>query len=140
MIERGTIKLTLESRLPSVRLAGAAVNGICLAAGCDRKTAGLIELGVVEALNNVVKHAYQDQPGHLVEVEIQMEHGRLIFSITDSGLGLREWKDPALDFDPQDRSSLPEGGMGRFIINKVMDQVEYTPGKDRNTLTLTKKL
>ena len=140
MIDQGIIKLTLESRLPNIRLVGAAVHGLCLAAGCDLKTAGLMELGLVEALNNVVKHAYQNQPGHLFELEVRVDSGRLVFAITDSGLGLSEWKEPTLDFDPQDLSSLPEGGMGRLIINKVMDQVEYTPGKDRNILALTKKL
>jgi len=132
--------LTLESRLPDIRLAGAAVNGICLASGCDQETTGSVELGIVESLNNVVKHAYQNQPGNLIEMEIRLEPGRLVFTIIDFGQGLSEWKEPTLDFDPHDLSSLPEGGMGRFIISKVMDQVEYTAGKGHNTLALTKKL
>ena len=140
---KGNIRLSIESRLQNVRLMGAAVNGACLAAGCDVETAAMVELGVVEALNNVIKHAYQNQPEHLVEIEIKAEPDRMVFVIMDSGVGLSGWDKPKLEFDPNDPSSFPEGGMGRYIINKVMDKVEYSPGNNNNkinTLSLTKKL
>lgn len=140
MSTEGEIRLTIKSRLQSVRLMGTAINGVCLAAGCDQETAAMVELGVVEALNNIVKHAYQNQPEHQVETKIEIEPNRMVFTITDSGLGLAGWEKPSLEFDPNDLSSLPEGGMGRYIINSVMDKVEYISGKDVNTLSLTKML
>ena len=36
---------------------------------------------------------------------------------------------PVLDFDPDDRANLPEGGMGCSWIHSVMDTVEQEPGR-----------
>ena len=136
----GLIKISLQSRPENVRLLGATVKGICSCAQCPPEDSGLIQTAIVEALNNVIRHAYQGEPDKTVDVEFQMEPGLLKATIQDEGLGLEAWPNPRLDFDPQDVSSLPEGGMGIFIINQVMDQGEYTRENGRNVLVMTKSL
>ena len=44
-----------------------------------------LELCVVEAMTNVVKHAYHGEAGHSAELVIRVCKDRLIFTLTDNG-------------------------------------------------------
>jgi serine/threonine-protein kinase RsbW len=87
---------------------------------------------VSEAFNNVVLHAYDGHPGEL-ELCIESTAEELRVVMTDQGR----------PFDPSsvplpELSSLPETGMGVFIVRSFMDEVVYTPGPP-NVLVLVKR-
>jgi serine/threonine-protein kinase RsbW len=72
-----------------------------------------------------------------------MENERVSVDIADSGKSLdptlvEKFKTGGLDFDPQDMDNLPEGGMGWFLINSMMDEVHYLSDQGRNVLSLHK--
>ena len=46
--------------------------------------------------------------------------------------------DVALEFDPRDLENLPEGGMGLFLIQQIMDKVSYNVKDNTDTLSMTK--
>jgi anti-sigma regulatory factor (Ser/Thr protein kinase) len=98
---------------------------------------------VVESVNNVIKHAYDNKPGHQIEVTFTLYPNRLTFEICDAGKKmdsryLPQKGSPSFEFDPNDLNNLPEGGMGLSIINEIMDQVVYTTSDGINKLMLTK--
>ena len=64
MADMATITITTESRLENIDLLSAAIRGLCESAALPAADIDRIELCVVEALNNVVLHAYCNQPGH----------------------------------------------------------------------------
>ena len=89
---------------------------------------------VGEAYNNIVLHGYAGRiPG---SVQVQIEN-------------CREWmrvmiKDTGTSFDPSkalppDLETLPESGMGVFIMRSFVDEVAYVAGPP-NVLTLLKRL
>jgi anti-sigma regulatory factor (Ser/Thr protein kinase) len=47
---------------------------------------------------------------------------------------------PTLEFDANNLDKLPEGGMGLYLIDTIMDTREYTTSGNRNILTVTKQL
>jgi serine/threonine-protein kinase RsbW len=140
MGRQGSLTLSLDSRLPNVGFLGAAVGGICLLAGYGPPQADLLQLAVVEAVNNAIEHAYQGEPGNRVEVELRLKSGHLQFLISDRGRAMADPEPQEPSFDIEDLSSLPEGGLGLFLIHQIMDQVEYTSVAGKNTLSLTKML
>lgn len=140
MPRQGSLSLTLDSRLQNVGLAGAAVRGVCLLAGCGPQEADLLQLAVVEALNNAIEHAYRGRPGQLVEVRLSLDGGRLLVEVSDHGQPMSDPRPRPPEFDAQDLSTLPEGGLGLFLIHQIMDQVQYRSRQGRNTLKMTKKL
>jgi serine/threonine-protein kinase RsbW len=82
----------------------------------------------------VALHGFEDRPHTDVHIEIDVGHDWLTIRMTDQGAGF--------DFDavPEpDLDSLPEGGLGVFIIKSFMDQVDYQRGSE-NVLTMTKRL
>lgn len=133
-----TIKFAIDSRLEHVSLLGLAVRSICSQLTLSPTEIYQIELSVVEAVNNTIKHAYHSQPGHAVEVIATVETDRLIIEVCDTGLPIPEERRSAADFDPDDVLNLPESGMGLHIIHTVMDKVEYDRHGYKNVLRMIK--
>lgn len=134
------IRLIIDSRLENVSLVGGAVRGIADTLSMDSTTCYQLELCVVEAVNNNIKHAYHCQAGHLVEVDILLYPDRLTFRICDSGESMDPAKIAPFSFDPAKVETLPERGMGIYILNSLMDEVHYETISGRNILTLIKYL
>lgn len=91
----------------------------------------------VEAFNNAVLHG-QSRTGepNEVEVELVVLGNELTLSVSDRGAGF----EPELVPDP-DLESLPEGGMGLFIMRSFMDEVRYQRSPEgKNILTMHKSL
>ncbi|MCX5829948.1 MAG: ATP-binding protein [Deltaproteobacteria bacterium] len=136
-----SIRISIDSRLDQVHMVGYAVHGICSQLGLGDIVVYQIELAVVEAVNNAIKHAYGSVAGHSVEVVISVNEKRLQFEICDEGETLHFLqKRTGLDFDPQNKTNLPEGGMGLHIIEQVMDDMSYFVRDGRNCLVLCKRL
>jgi serine/threonine-protein kinase RsbW len=47
---------------------------------------------------------------------------------------------PTLEFDPDDIDSIPEGGMGLYIIDQLMTDSNYSTDNGINTFTMKKIL
>ncbi len=132
------IEMTVDADLKKVFMVGLAVNGICAHYPFTRLEGYLIETCVVEAVNNVAKHAYDDPAGKKLAVLCKAFSDRMIFEVWDWGKGMPALAPCSLDFDPSDVNNLPESGMGLFIIQQVMDHVEYVQAEGKNVLTMTK--
>jgi serine/threonine-protein kinase RsbW len=138
------ITLTIASRLDEVPLLGQVVCSICLYAGLTPNQASEVEACAVEAVNNSIKHAYFEDPDHIVEVVVALESAELILDVWDSGTSADDAKIhrdhlQALDLDPAHLEDVAEGGRGLAIIQQVMDSFHYTPGIARNCFRMTKR-
>ncbi|GKT10914.1 ATP-binding protein [Desulforhabdus sp. TSK] len=136
----GTIKLTIESKLENVPLVGGAVRGIAGALSMDEISGYHMELCVVEAVTNATKHAYSLEAGHSVEINILRFPDRITFQVCDRGKSLDPAKVRPLEFDPDQLETVPERGMGLFIMHSLMDEVRYETDGGLNMLTMSKHL
>ena len=136
MSRRRTIHLSVEADLPSVRLLAAACHGVLAEWGLPTERRSLLELAVVEAATNVVRHAYRGRGGR-VEVELTREGRAIALSVVDTGISFDPTRvPPPRDLDPDDPSSWPEGGMGLPIIRAACDELRYRAEDGKNRLTL----
>ena len=97
-----------------------------------------IDLCLVEALNNAIKHSYKGNGNEIVELEVFIENGIVKLVITDYGISRKNLDKATLDFDPSDIENLPEDGMGLFIIESLMDETNYISDGKKNVFTLIK--
>jgi serine/threonine-protein kinase RsbW len=139
-MQSGAIKLTIESRIENVELAGVSISRICREAGLSEQAAFEVEVCVVEAVNNAIKHAYGGNPEKEVEIYLELTPAALTVRVVDTGSPM-----PAKMFrprQPQIRAGVdpPASGRGLFIIHSLMDQVSYATEGGRNVLSLTKSL
>lgn len=84
-----------------------------------------------EAFNNVVLHGYGCDIGD-IEIEVAVGDDRLTICLLDWGRSLDLEAVP-----PPDLESLPQLGLGVFIMRAFMDHVSYAPGSP-NRLSMTK--
>jgi len=138
----GSINLSIESDFKHVFLIGKAISSLCSLANFSDMDSYQVELCVVEAVNNAIKHAYEEKEGNLLEVKFSLYQSKITIAICDAGkvmdqnLLLRARALP--DFDAQDLDTLPEGGWGLAIMHQVMDEVTYSTSNGTNVLTLSK--
>jgi serine/threonine-protein kinase RsbW len=140
VVRSGSLALTIDSQLENVCLVGLTINKICSEIPMSEVEAYQSELCVVEAVNNAIKHAYADEPGHPIEVLIALEAERITFKVCDCGRSMepRMVQLPATSLESSD--DLAESGRGLFIIHAFMDHVSYTKANGKNVLTLVKDL
>jgi serine/threonine-protein kinase RsbW len=98
-----------------------------------------LNLVLEEALSNVIFYGFEDESKHVIEIGFAKTGNELLISIIDDG---REY-DPTVKPDPDISTPVEErqiGGLGIFLIKKIMDTVEYQRKEDKNHLILTKSL
>ena len=104
--------------------------------GYEQKRIHEIELATEEALVNIFNYAYPDGTTGDVEVQCHMDdHANLVIVLMDDGVpfDLKSLSEPDLDANISDR---PIGGLGVFLIIKMMDEVKYRRDNEKNVLTL----
>jgi anti-sigma regulatory factor (Ser/Thr protein kinase) len=99
-----------------------------LAAGFPEDETGRVGLALSEACANVIEHAYGGQPGHDVDLELDVNAERLVVSIKDTGRPF----DPA-SYRPPDLSRACESGYGVHLMRSIMDEVRYAPSAGGGT-------
>jgi serine/threonine-protein kinase RsbW len=129
------INITLPARLEYLNQFIEAVSTCAVEKGLsDKKRLAEIQLAVEETLVNVFNYAYADREGE-VEVICNTEGGDLIIEIVDSGIPFNPlaYGEPDVTADVAERKI---GGLGVFLIRKVMDDVRYQRVADKNILDL----
>lgn len=107
--------------------------------GLDEKTQFNIALALDEAVTNVVLYAY-DTPGTgKIDIDALLSKDEVVIRISDSGKPF----DPTAAADPDislPGDQRPIGGLGIFLVRKLMDAVRYRREEGKNILRLIKKL
>ena len=96
-------------------------------------------LAIAEAAQNIVKHAYKDNPDteDKMVVQISCNENKLQIGFYDMGTPVDPTKVKHREID-----NVKPGGLGTFFIQEIMDAVEFKDGKKPwiNHLVLTKQL
>ena len=96
-------------------------------------------LAIAEAAQNIVKHAYKDNPSSndIMVVEVSCVDNKLKIAFYDRGTPVDPEKVKHRELD-----NIRPGGLGTFFIQEIMDAVEFKDGKKPwiNHLVLTKQL
>ena len=99
-----------------------------------------IEISIAEAMTNIVKHAYNYDENQIIEFFLYKSNNNIIINLLDSAPKAKIDFNKKLDYNPDDVDSLPEGGMGLFLINKCMTSVSLKRVNNKNELTMMKSL
>jgi serine/threonine-protein kinase RsbW len=122
--------LKLDFRLPGdVESIQPAVDDIMSVVGAQECAVGKefeVEVALLEALANAVKYGCAGDPSKTVEVCVACEEGRgMLIVVRDPGEGF----DPASIASPVTGENVfSDHGRGIFLINQLMDEVEYRSG------------
>ncbi|MBX3231188.1 MAG: ATP-binding protein [Labilithrix sp.] len=127
---RFRVEARLEQRLLAIDLIAALVKHVKTA---DDDFRDAITTAFGEAFNNVVIHGYKDRTDGMLDVEADLGASHMTLRLLDTGRSADLTRVPTLDLD-----EMVEGGMGVFMIHRLVDEVRYSPGSP-NVLSLTKR-
>lgn len=101
------------------------------------KTIEDFKIAVDEACTNVIKHAYQGDPSHKIDLAVIVEDDRFTVRIRDEGRAFKytSYAEPDIFRLAKKRRA---GGFGVHIMRRLMDQVEYETRGKVNEVKLTK--
>jgi len=93
-----------------------------------------VQTAATEAINNTIIHAYENQPGHSVNVDWIIDHNAIHIEVSDRGKSMDQIPP---DIEPQPES---ENGRGWWIMRRWMDNVYYKSLDGRNFVTMHRKI
>ena len=108
-------------------------------AGFSAKDIYNIQLATDEAASNIIEHAYEGVSNGVLDLSCGIVGDGITIILIDYG----ESFDPSVVPMPNLKADLSErkiGGLGIFLMRKLMDEVHYEPRKDgSNVLTMRKR-
>ncbi|MCL4530564.1 MAG: ATP-binding protein [Chloroflexi bacterium] len=108
------------------------------ASGFNEKDIYCVQLAADEAASNVIEHACEGIPNASFELTCDFKDDRLVITVIDHGKSFDPSKvaQPDIEADLSDRKI---GGLGIFLMRKLMDEVRYEITASGNLLTLVKR-
>lgn len=137
ILYRGGIKshLSIRNEVKELEALPVFVDGL----GLPPELVPNVNLALEEAVTNSVMYAYEAPGTGDVDILSTVRDGVLRLTVCDSGKPFdpTKAKDPDLTLPGKDR---PVGGLGIFLVRKLMDDVSYVRAGGKNILRMTKKL
>lgn len=105
--------------------------------GFSAKKVADIQLAVDEAYTNIIKHAYKNDSSQEVIINLEFDNEKMIVTLTDHGTGfdVEKYRRPNLKKQIEKKK---RGGMGVYLMRKLMDDVSYNVLNKKNVLRMCK--
>lgn len=114
------------------------VGEIARKGGFSEKEIYSIQLATDEAASNVIEHAYSGVSNGQLEIQCSVQNQTITIVLRDRGRPF----DPASVRPPDLKADLADrqvGGLGIYLMRKLMDDVQYESARSGNSLTLIKR-
>lgn len=132
--------LTVEAKVENIESVTEFVNSCLRKMGCTKRTQTQIDVALDELFSNICHYAYGDEVGYATVRVYEIDDGNEVaISLEDSGTPFN----PLAHDDPDVSLGIIErkiGGLGIFMVKKIMNDVQYEYRDGRNILTVSKSL
>ncbi|MBR0461301.1 MAG: ATP-binding protein [Erysipelotrichaceae bacterium] len=133
-------EMILDAVIENITPLTDAVNEELEKLNCSLRAQNQIDIVIDEVFANIASYAYGDKTGKaIVRLEHDQENNDIILIFIDEGMPF----DPLKNEDPDvtlgyDKREI--GGLGVFIVKKLMNKAEYRFADKKNILILRKNL
>jgi serine/threonine-protein kinase RsbW len=107
-------------------------------AGFTDKIVYSVQLAADEAASNIIEHAYAGHSDKSFELRCDFKDDRLIMAFLDQGSSFDFSKVDVPDVTA-DLAERKIGGLGIYLMHRLMDEVDYKVTSSGNILTLVKR-
>jgi serine/threonine-protein kinase RsbW len=106
--------------------------------GFSEKAIYSLQLAADEAASNIIEHAYEGVSDGSLDISCDMQSDIIVIIMYDSGKSfeISKVKQPNIKADLSERQI---GGLGVYLMRKLMDEVSYESNSTGNMLTMTKR-
>lgn len=107
---------------------------------CDRMEVAILHVVVEEVFVNIASYAYvPDEGDAVIRIAVHRDPMELELEFRDCGRPFNPlgWKEPVI---PRNVAERQIGGLGLFLVKRIMDQVQYTYTSGMNVLNMKKAI
>ncbi len=131
--------LSVPARGEQLAVIGDFVSAAAARAGLDARAVYHVQTAVDEAVANIIYHAYDFEGQGPIELTCETRAGAFVVTIVDYGNPFDPSAVPAPNVNAQ-LNERKEGGLGMFLMHKLMDDVRHEFRDRHNVLTMVKRL
>lgn len=133
----GLLRVNFPSRPDELRKVRWAVSRALASADCAEDEVRDMILAIGEACQNIIRHAYHEDPHGEIVLELRRDGDRIIVLLRDFAATV----DPS-EIKGRELEQLQPGGLGVHLINEVMDETAFLPppGNSGNLLRMIKRV
>jgi anti-sigma regulatory factor (Ser/Thr protein kinase) len=132
-------KFELGNRLSELKTLNQHLNKWGGDIGLQADSIARINICLDELFTNIVSYGFDDDREHVIEFTLNGDDSYVTIDIEDNGTPFNPLEKVDPDF-PENVEDARIGGLGIFIIRKLMDNVSYERKQDKNKLTMKKNL
>jgi len=132
-------KLTVTATLDALNQLTDFATSLARSAGFEKIELSRLKMAIYEAGINVIEHGYAFERDESMGIEVLKEGDRFMVTITDKGKSFDFYDNPLYDAEEAYHEKR-QGGFGRYIIERSVDEVYYQSTEEGNRLTLVKYL
>ncbi len=105
----------------------------------DADTLFDFNVAIEEVFTNIIKYGLKRRQADRISIRLKVDAESLEAEVIDTGMAFNplSLNDPDLEVPPEDRKL---GGLGIYLIKKLMDEVHYRRLEKRNILSMRKNL
>ncbi len=127
--------MEFAARLESLPEMLSFIKENCIRFGLAKKSINKVELASEEAIVNIISYAYPHSLGKIC-ITFEQKEESIEIVLRDRGIPFNPLQ---IEADAEVKKPLHErkiGGLGIFLIEKLMDEVRYSRECDENVLSL----
>lgn len=131
-------ELKVEATIDNIPVVTEFVTSQLDEMSCIPKAKTQIRIAIDEIFGNIAHYAYEGKTGPVwIRVEQCEEQGAVVITFTDEGIPYNpcEKSDPDISLSIEERQI---GGLGIYMVKKLMDDVWYEYKEGRNMLSMKK--
>lgn len=133
------LEIAIANELEEIVAAAEKIDAFCEEREISPEIAYAVNLSIDEILTNTISYGYEDDEPRRIEIALRLENDSLLVAIVDDSAPFDLSETPEADVEAtlEDRDV---GGLGLFLVHRMIDKVEYERVEGRNIVTLTKSM
>lgn len=134
-------QITLSASVDEVKKLTHFVNGHLEVLGCPQRVRIQVDVAIDEIFSNIVKYACMPETGPVtVKIKVDGNPPGVIISFFDRGIPYNPLASEHPDLTRLPKAKRRIGGLGLFLVKKIMDDVSYEYQDGQNILTIRKNI
>jgi anti-sigma regulatory factor (Ser/Thr protein kinase) len=134
-----TIIVELKNNLSEIERVARIADDSGRRQQSNAETSHNVKVALDEILTNIISYAYDDTREHIIVIRLSLDQEKLTVEVEDDGRPFNPLNVP----EPDTKELLEErpiGGLGIYLVRKLVDELEYRRQNDRNILIMRLKV
>jgi anti-sigma regulatory factor (Ser/Thr protein kinase) len=133
-------EISIENNISELNKLQLEINKISKEWNLSPKILFNLNLAIEEIVTNIIFYGFDDDFKHIINIKLFLEHDKLKTQIIDEGKEFNPLEEETPDHIDKPLEERDIGGLGIHFVKNIMDKIEFKREKNKNILTLIKKI